>query len=176
MVREVVYTLPYNWSKMVWTITLGYFVVAVAIVGLLVWAMTQGAVVAGVVGLVIALPLLIAIAIYCEGYAPQRLEVSASQLTILRRFDSVTILCSTILSIEPLNPKDMSWLVTMGGCGGLYGYFGTYSSGRLGQFKMYATSMDNLFLIRTADGGKTVIGCTDAALLKKMVGSIAVFE
>jgi hypothetical protein len=41
---------------------------------------------------------------------------------------------------------------------------------------MYATSMDNLFLIRTADGGKTVIGCTDAALLKKMVGSIAVFE
>ena len=176
MAREVVYTLPYNWSRAVWVITFSFFIVAVAIVGVLAWAIMQGAVVGGVVGLVIALPILVAIVLYCEGYTPQRLEVSASQLTILRRFDSVTILCSTILSIEAISVKDMSRTVAMGGCGGLFGYFGTFSNRQIGQFKMYATSMDNLLLIRTADGDKIVIGCADVALLKKMVGNIAVFE
>ena len=176
MSREVVYTLPYNWSKAVWIITSLYYLLCVAIVGVLVWAIVQGAVVGGVVGLVIAMPMLIAIALYCEGYAPQRLEVSASKITILRRFDSVTILTSTILSIETLDRKQISCITTMGGCGGLYGYFGTYSSRTLGQFRMYTTSMNNLLLVRTADGGKTVIGCADVSLLKKIVGNIAVFE
>ena len=176
MAREVVYTLPFNWSRAVWVVTTIYYLLCVAIVAVLIWAIVQGAVVGGVVGLAIAVPLLVAIALYCEGYAPQRLEVSAAKITILRRYDSVTILTSTILTIEKLDPKDIQWLTTMGGCGGLYGYFGSYSSRRLGQFKMYSTSLDNLLLVHTADGAKTVIGCADAALLKKIVGNIAVFE
>ena len=142
-----------------WAITFGYFIVAVGVLSLLVWTITLGAVAAGVVGLVIALPVLLGIVFYCEGYSPQRLEVSQSRITILRRYDSVTILRSTVLDITPISRKDMSWTIAQGGCGGLFGYFGNFSNRRLGHFTMYATSFDNLCLIRTADGRRVVINC-----------------
>ena len=103
--------------------------------------------------------------IFCEGYSPQRLEISESQITVLRRYDSITILRSTILSIKPLESKDMRWTLSMGGCGGLYGYFGSYQNRRLGTFTMYATAMDNLYLISLSNGRKVVIGCTEPKLL-----------
>ena len=165
MLREVVHTLQFNWSRTVWVITFGFYIVAVAVIGLLIATIAQGTVAAGVVGLVIALPIFIAIALYTEGYSPQRLEVSASQITILRRYNSVTIPRSAILSITPLTKQDMRWTTSMGGCGGLYGYFGTFTNRRLGQFTMYATAMENLYLITTADGKKCVINCSEPQLL-----------
>lgn len=165
MSREVIHTLQYNWSRTVWVITFGFFILAVAVIGLLIAAIAQGSVVAGVIGLVIALPIFVAIALYTEGYSPQRLEVSASQITVLRRYNSVTIPRSAILSITPLTKQDMRWTTSMGGCGGLYGYFGTFSNRRLGQFTMYATTMENLYLITTADGKKCVINCSEPQLL-----------
>ena len=165
MLREVVHTLQFNWSRTVWVITFGFYIVAVAVIGLLIATIAQGTVAAGVIGLVIALPIFIAIALYTEGYSPQRLEVSASQITILRRYNSVTIPRSAILSITPLTKQDMRWTTSMGGCGGLYGYFGTFTNRRLGQFTMYATTMENLYLITTADGKKCVINCSEPQLL-----------
>lgn len=165
MLREVVHTLQFNWSRTVWVITFGFYIVAVAVIGLLIATIAQGAVAAGVIGLVIALPIFIAIALYTEGYSPQRLEVSASQITILRRYNSVTIPRSAILSITPLTKQDMRWTTSVGGCGGLYGYFGTFTNRRLGQFTMYATAMENLYLITTADGKKCVINCSEPQLL-----------
>ena len=168
--REVVHTLQFNWSRTVWVITFGFYILAAVVIGVLVHVIAMGGVVAGIVGLVVALPIFISIAVYCEGYGPQRLEISASQITVLRRFDSVTILRSTILEITPLSAKDMAWTVSMGGCGGLYGYFGTYKNSRLGQFAMYATAKDNLYLLNLADGRKIVIGCTEPELLQKIEG------
>ena len=165
MSREVIHTLQYNWSRTVWVITFGFFILAVAVIGLLIAAIAQGSVVAGVIGLVIALPIFVAIALYTEGYSPQRLEVSASQITVLRRYNSITIPRSAIISITPLTKQDMRWTTSMGGCGGLYGYFGTFSNRRLGQFTMYATTMENLYLITTADGKKCVINCSEPQLL-----------
>lgn len=168
MLREVVHTLQFVWSRTVWVITFGYFIMAVAVIGLLIAAIAQGAVAAGVIGLVVALPILIVIALYCEGYSPQRLELSASQITVLRRYNSITIPRSTILSITPLTRQDMRWTMALGGCGGLYGYFGTFSNRSMGQFTMYATTMENLYLIRTADGQKVVISCSEPDLLQKI--------
>lgn len=167
MAREVVHTLPYRWSKIVWIITFSFFIVAVAVIGLMIATIVQGGVVGGIIGLIIALPIFTAIAAYCEGYSPQRLEVSESQITILRRYNSVTILRSTIIAIEPLSAKDMRWTVNLGGCGGLFGYFGRFSNRRLGEFTMYATAMDNLYLITTADSKKWVINCSEPDLLQK---------
>lgn len=167
MAREVVHTLPYRWSKIVWIITFSFFIVAVAIIGLMIATIVQGGVVGGIIGLIIALSIFIAIAVYCEGYSPQRLEVSESQITILRRYNSVTILRSIIIAIEPLSAKDMRWTANLGGCGGLFGYFGRFSNRRLGEFTMYATAMDNLYLITTADSKKWVINCSEPDLLQK---------
>jgi hypothetical protein len=62
----------------------------------------------------------------------------------------------------------MRWTMALGGCGGLYGYFGTFSNRSMGQFTMYATTMENLYLIRTADGQKVVISCSEPDLLQKI--------
>ena len=130
--------------------------------------MFMGSVVTGIVVLVIAMPVLLGILIYCEGYSPQRLEVSESRLTILRRYDSVTILRSTVLEITPLEAKELSGTISVGGCGGLFGYFGTFRNRRLGSFTIYATSKEGLYLIRTSDRKQIVVGCSDRDILQKM--------
>lgn len=165
MTRETVYTLPFVWSKTVWAFTLIFFAGSVIYIGMLVYLIFNGTTIAAVTGLIVALPVLVGIMIFCEGYSPQRLEISQSQITVLRRYDSITIPRSLILSIVPLEPKDIKRVYTDGGCAGLFGYFGGFRSKQLGRFKMYATSMDNLYLITLSDGRKIVIGCTEPKLL-----------
>lgn len=165
MTRETVYTLPFVWSKTVWAFTLIFFAGSVIYIGMLVYLIFNGTTIAAVAGLIVALPVLVGIMIFCEGYSPQRLEISQSQITVLRRYDSITIPRSLILSILPLEPKDIKRVYTDGGCAGLFGYFGGFRSKQLGRFKMYATSMDNLYLITLSDGRKIVIGCTEPKLL-----------
>lgn len=165
MARETVYTLPFVWSKTVWAFTLIFFAGSVIYIGMLVYLIFNGTTIAAVTGLIVALPVLVGIMIFCEGYSPQRLEISQSQITVLRRYDSITIPRSLILSIVPLEPKDIKRVYTDGGCAGLFGYFGGFRSKQLGRFKMYATSMDNLYLITLSDGRKIVIGCTEPKLL-----------
>lgn len=165
MTRETVYTLPFVWSKTVWAFTLIFFAGSVIYIGMLIYLIFNGTTIAAVAGLIVALPVLVGIMIFCEGYSPQRLEISQSQITVLRRYDSITIPRSLILSIVPLEPKDIKRVYTDGGCAGLFGYFGGFRSKQLGRFKMYATSMDNLYLITLSDGRKIVIGCTEPKLL-----------
>ncbi|MBP3497373.1 MAG: hypothetical protein J6K33_06020 [Alistipes sp.] len=165
MTRETVYTLPFVWSKTVWAFTLIFFAGSVIYIGMLVYLIFNGTTIAAIAGLIVALPVLVGIMIFCEGYSPQRLEISQSQITVLRRYDSITIPRSLILSIVPLEPKDIKRVYTDGGCAGLFGYFGGFRSKQLGRFKMYATSMDNLYLITLSDGRKIVIGCTEPKLL-----------
>ena len=166
MARETVYTLPFRWSKAVWAITLLYYIGAVVLIGMLIRLLFGGAIFAGIVALIIATPIVVGIVVYCEGYSPQRLEISASQITILRRYNSITILRSAIVSIRPLQKKDMSWTINLGGCGGLYGYFGSFRNRQLGEFTLYATAMDNLYLITLSNGQKVVIGCDEPKLLQ----------
>ncbi len=165
MARETVYTLPFVWSKTVWAFTLIFFAGSVIYIGMLVYLIFNGTTIAAVAGLIVALPILVGIMIFCEGYSPQRLEISQSQITVLRRYDSITIPRSLILSIVPLEPKDIKRVYTDGGCAGLFGYFGGFRSKQLGRFKMYATAMDNLYLITLSNGQKVVIGCDEPKLL-----------
>ena len=69
MAREVVHTLPYNWSKTVWVITFSFYIVAVVVIGLLIATIVKGGVVGGVIGLVVALPIFVAIAVYCTHFS-----------------------------------------------------------------------------------------------------------
>lgn len=165
MARERVYTLPFVWSKTVWAYTLIFFAGSVIYIGMLVYLIFNGTTVAAVAGLVVALPVLVGIMIFCEGYSPQRLEISESQITVLRRYESITIPRSMIVSVVKLEPKDMKRVYTDGGCAGLFGYFGGFRSKQLGRFKMYTTSMDNLYLLTLSDSRKIVIGCTEPKLL-----------
>ena len=167
MSKVAVYTLPFHWSRRVWITTSLYFVFAVTLVAMQIYLAVTHSVTAAL-GLLISLPILVAILIYCEGYSPQRLEISSEQITVLRRFNSVVIPRSTIVSITPIAQTDMSWTMTEGACGGLFGFFGTFRNRKLGRFTMYATTMENLYLIRIADGRKVVINCSEPDMLQKI--------
>ena len=105
----------------------------------------------------IMLPMILA----CEGYAPQRLEIWESQIVVLRRYKSIVITRDEIKSVERLPANALRGAIRTAGVGGLFGYYGSYYSRSIGPFKLYATSFDNLFLIRKWDGKSIVLSCAE---------------
>ena len=162
------YTIPFVWNRKLWVMTFAFFVLWIGVSGYMLYEVcTTEQNIEEIISLIIFNVVMLPTMLLCEGYAPQRLEVGESQIVILRRYNSVTILRSIIIAIEPLSAKDKRWTANLGGCGGLFGYFGRFSNRRLGEFTMYATAMDNLYLITTADGKKWVINCSEPDLLQK---------
>jgi hypothetical protein len=102
----------------------------------------------------------------CEGLAPQRLEVGENQIVILRRYKSVVINRDDIKNVEPLPHNTMHGAIRTCGVGGLFGFFGQFYIRSIGSFLLYATSLDNLFLIRKWDGKSIVISCAEPDKMK----------
>lgn len=99
--------------------------------------------------------------LFCEGYAPQRLEVGDDSIVVLRRYKSVVIYRDEMASVEALPKNALRWAVRTGGVGGLFGYFGRYYHRTIGNFSLYATSKENLFLIRKHNGEQIVVSCSE---------------
>lgn len=158
---EKAYTVHCPWSKMVWLITSLFFILFIFIIGVMIHAIIAGGVIGGIIGLIIALPILLTILIYCEGHSLQRIEISPSQIVLLRRYNSIIIPRSHIISITPLSKRDMRGTINEGGNAGLFGYAGSFRNRRIGKFNMYATAASNLFLICTTEGKKIVINCCE---------------
>ena len=114
---------------------------------------------------VIFLPTILA----CEGLAPQRLEIGADAIVILRRYKSIVLERENIKSIEPLTKRDMRGAIRTCGVGGLFGYFGYYYSNKLGSFKLFATSFDNLYLIKLWSGKTIVLSCAEPDKMDKFL-------
>ena len=156
------YTVPFVWNKTLWVMTFAVFALWLGFTGWSLWKIfmsndSVGVVVELIVLNVVMLPLII----ICEGLAPQRLEIYEKKLVILRRYKSVTIYADEVLSVEALPDKALSGAVRTCGVGGFFGYYGHYYTSKIGAFKLYATSFDNLFLIRLANGKKVVISCSE---------------
>ena len=156
------YTVPFVWNKTLWVLTLLLFALWA---GLSVWLLWQifnvedntTVVVSFIVFDLTMLPVML----ICEGLAPQRLEIGRKRLVILRRYNSVTIYADEVTSVEQLPQNALRGAIRTGGVGGFFGYFGNYYKSDIGAFKLYATSFDNLFLIRLVSGKKIVISCSE---------------
>lgn len=150
-------TVNYRWCWQVWIITsLMMLMVVAAMAGFVYTACIEGDV-KGYLFLLIFV-ILLGVMIGCEGYSPQRLELDDEKIVVLRRYDSIVLYRRDIASIQPLARRDMGLVVAMGGCMGIFGYFGTFSSSRFGQFRIYATSFDDLYLLRLYNGKNVVVG------------------
>lgn len=99
--------------------------------------------------------------ILCEGFAPQRLEIGDDGIVILRRYKSVVINREEIKSVECISKLAFRGAIRTFGVGGLFGYYGRYYAPALGSFTLYATSFQNLYLIRKWDGKSVVISCAE---------------
>ena len=162
------YTVPFVWNKMLWVMTFAMFALWLGSSGWLVWQVYNSSdSSAYLTELVILNAVMLPIMIVCEGLAPQRLEIYEKKLVILRRYKSITIHADEVLSIDRLPKNALRGAIRTCGVGGFFGYFGHYYMGLIGPFKLFATSMDNLYLIRLASGKKIVISCSEPDILDK---------
>ena len=161
------YTVPFVWNKTLWVMTFAVFGLWIGFSAWLLWKIyTSDVATEMLIELIILNVLMLPIMIICEGLAPQRLEIYEKKLVILRRYKSITIYADEVLSVDPLPKNALHGAVRTWGVGGFFGYFGHYYVSKIGPFKLYATSLDNLFLIRLANGKKIVISCSEPEKMK----------
>lgn len=156
------YTIQFVWSKTVWVITFALFGLWIGVSGWILWNIcVENDPTMYLLILLEFNAIMLPCIIICEGLAPQRLEISSKKIVILRRFKNVAIFSYQVQSVEALPKNALRGAIRTFGVGGLFGYYGNYYTTRIGSFKLYATSFDNLFLIRLKSGKKIVISCSE---------------
>ncbi len=86
------------------------------------------------------------------GYAPSGYKVEADRIIVSRPFNDVTIAWSAITGVRLVVEADDEGMQRTAGNGGLFGYYGTYASKRLGSHKWYVTDMTRRVVIETRVG------------------------
>ena len=170
MSKKQFYTVPFVWNKTLWVMTFACFALWFGLSGWFVFQIcttdNDSAMLGSLIVLnAIFLPMMLA----CEGLAPQRLEIGEEQIVVLRRYMSVVINRSEIKSISPLSKRDFSGAIRTCGVGGLFGYFGHYYSSKLGSFRLFATSFQNLYLIKLWNGKSVVISCAEPEIMEQFI-------
>ena len=164
------YTIPFVWSKKVWVITFAFFAIWL---GVSVWLLCElfatANIVAPLTSLILFNAVMLLVMLWCEGYAPQRLEIGADRIVVLRRYKSVTIHLDEIQSVERLPENALRGAIRTGGVGGLFGFYGKFYTRKIGSFSLYATGSENLFLIRKWDGTNIVISCSEPDKIIKFI-------
>ena len=156
------YTVHFVWDKRLWVITFAIFALWLGVAGFLFYNIfTQENSTEPLIALLLFNAIMLPLVLACEGYAPQRWEIGEGKIVVLRRYKSVVITREEIKSVERLPANAMRGAIRTAGVGGLFGYYGSYYSRSIGSFKLYATSFDNLFLVRKWDGKCVVISCAE---------------
>ena len=156
------YTVPFVWNKTLWVITFLFFILWIGLSAFMLYVIfTKTDNVDDIVSLIALNLVMLPTMIACEGLAPQRLEIGEERIVILRRYKSVVINRSEIKSVQALSKSDFNGAVRTFGVGGLFGFFGRYHSNKLGSFRLYATSFENLFLVKLWNGKSIVFSCSE---------------
>ena len=164
------YTVPFVWNKTLWVMTFVVFGVwIVPSMWMLYEICTLPNATEQLVGLILLNVIMLPMILICEGLAPQRLEIAADEIRILRRYKSVTITRSEIKSIEQLPEVAMRAAIRTCGVGGCFGYFGYYYTPVIGSFKLYATSFKSLYLIKMWNGKQVVVSCAEPEIMEQFI-------
>lgn len=156
------YTVPFVWSRKLWVMTFAIFILWIGLSGVQLYELfVAESKMAPLISLVVFNLIMLPTILVCEGYAPQRLEIGATQLVILRRYKSIIINADEVRSVEQLSKEALRGAIRTGGVGGCFGWYGNYYTRRIGSFKLYATQFENLFLITLLNGKKIVISCSE---------------
>ena len=123
------------------------------------------------VGTLIVMICIVPLPVICFALSPRRLYLIGDSLIIKRWVGKVTIPTQAITSVEEAD----KWLVlrstrTMGN-GGYFGYYGHYYNVHYGKFRMFASEMKDLYLIRTKSRNY-VINCNNKELIAELQNKI----
>ena len=100
---------------------------------------------------------LLAIYIITYGFSTKTYQLSQDEVIIQRLFGNVKIKRSEITSVEIIDKEQIGWLIRTFGVGGLFGYWGKFSSSKLGSTTWYATRKNRIILIKTINNKRIVI-------------------
>ena len=164
------YTIPFVWNKTLWATTFAVFALWIGLSGWFLYHIfvDEPATIA-LFELIVLNLIFLPMVLICEGLAPQRLEIGAEQIVILRRYNSIVLSREHIKSIERLPQSAMRGAIRTGGVGGFFGYFGNYYTKSLGSFKLFATNFRNLYHIKTWDGKSIVVSCDEPEIMEQFI-------
>ncbi len=90
---------------------------------------------------------------------PIRLKVDGEKIAVSRLFGALEIPLSEVTSVAPISKSYIDGSIRTFGSGGAGGYLGRFKNKTLGRYKMYATELTHLVLVRTRQK-KYVFSCT----------------
>jgi hypothetical protein len=96
----------------------------------------------------------------CACNAPISLQANDSGVVIKKLANKITIQYVDIISIAPIDKKELNGSIRLGASDGTFGYWGTFSNNRMGKHKMYGGELKNLLYVETKNR-KYVVSCGD---------------
>ena len=100
---------------------------------------------------------LLAIYIITYGFSTKDYQITPDEIIVRRLLGNVKIKRSEISTVEIIEKDQMGWLIRTFGVGGLFGYWGRFSSSKLGSMTWYATKKNKIILIKTINNKRFVI-------------------
>jgi hypothetical protein len=86
-------------------------------------------------------------------------------LIIVRPIKRIIIPLADIKEVRLLNKEELGTLIRMFGSGGLFGYYGTFKSTRMGKLKLYTTRRNNRIMLTTVDEERILISPDDLSII-----------
>lgn len=86
------------------------------------------------------------------GFAPSGYRVDGQALTVKRPLSDVVIVRAAVTGVRLFEEADSEGMTRTGGNGGLFGYYGKFKSGRLGEHRWYVTDTARRVVVETQDG------------------------
>lgn len=84
-------------------------------------------------------------------YSPQSYEVSGRSILIKRLIGTVRLPLDSIRELRAGTADDFRKCIRLWGSGGLFGYYGSFKTGRLGKCKWYMTNRSNSVIVVTGE-------------------------
>jgi len=95
----------------------------------------------------------------CFAYAPRGYELAGRSILVKRVAGAARIPLDDVREARRATPDDFLGCVRLGGSGGLFGYYGLFSTAKLGKSTWYVTNRSNSVVVIT--GAKTVLVSPD---------------
>jgi hypothetical protein len=105
--------------------------------------------------------LILSIVYVCYLYQPIGYTLEADSLHINRRIGKYTISRNSIEKVFPLTTEELGFSWRIAGNGGVFGYTGWYSSGKMGKMRWFVSQRKNYVMIQTNDIKKYLLSPDD---------------
>lgn len=142
------------------TLAMTVLAAAFLVIGISAAAVSSAQTISPARELLIALAVALALALVVAYLlAPSGVSVDPTSLWLNRRLSREQLALTDLRSVRRINSLDLRNAVRLFGVGGLFGYYGWFTSSALGRFRMVATRLDRLAVADFA--GKTIVFSAD---------------